>query len=144
MNPQTDAQLSSELQEIHLLNKQWLSDVLFLEDETRFFQKLFNTVLSAAIRKERLQEVQFVNASISELEQRRNQLKALIINHQHVVESLLKDSTERIGLDLISKNAVITNEIKMLFNSDKHIKKELYQLVESIIREDKESHLLNA
>jgi len=78
MNTQTDAQLSSELQEIHLLNKQWLSDVFFLEDETRFFQKLFDSVLSSAIKKERFQEVQFVNASITELEERRTKLKALI------------------------------------------------------------------
>ena len=143
MSTQTDAQLSAELQEIHLLNKQWLSDVLFLEDETRFFQKLFDTILSSAIKKERFQEVQFVNASITEIEERRNHLKTLIVHHQHVVESILKDSTEKIGLDLISKNEVITNEIKALFNADKLIKKELYQLVESIIREDKAEHLLN-
>ena len=144
MNTQTDAQLSSELQEIHLLNKQWLSDVFFLEDETRFFQKLFDSVLSSAIKKERFQEVQFVNASITELEERRTKLKALIIHYQHQVESVLVDSTEQMGLDFIKKNAAIANEIKMLFDSDKLIKRELYQLVESIIRQDKEGHLLNA
>lgn len=144
MNTQTDAQISSELQEIHLLNKQWLSDVFFLEDETRFFQKLFDSVLSSAIRKELFQEVQFVNASITELEDRRTQLKALIINYQHLVESILVDSTEQFGLDFIKKNAAIANEIKELFNSDKLIKKELYELVESIIRQDKAGHLLNA
>jgi hypothetical protein len=144
MNTQTDAQLSSELQEIHLLNKQWLSDVFFLEDETRCFQKLFDSVLSSAIKKERFQEVQFVNASITELEERRTKLKALIIHYQHQVESVLVDSTEQMGLDFIKKNAAIANEIKMLFDSDKLIKRELYQLVESIIRQDKEGHLLNA
>jgi hypothetical protein len=29
--------LSAELQELYLLNKEWFSEVLFLEDETRFY-----------------------------------------------------------------------------------------------------------
>ena len=48
-----DQQLSSELQELYLQNKQWYSDVLFLEDETAFFQKLFGSVLST-VAKEKL------------------------------------------------------------------------------------------
>lgn len=137
MHTHSDAQLLSELQKTHLLNKQWFSDVLFLEDETRFFQKLFDMVFSSANIKERFQEVQFINASITELEERRNQLKALVIHHQHLVEAILKDPTEKTGLELISKNEVIISEIKILFNSDKVIKRELYHLVESIITKNR-------
>ena len=57
----SDPQLSSELQELYLQNKQWLSDVLFLEDETRFFQTLFNTALSSALEDNRFKELQVIN-----------------------------------------------------------------------------------
>ena len=39
MGTLSDPQLSTELQEYYLVNKQWFSDFLFLEDEMRFFNK---------------------------------------------------------------------------------------------------------
>ena len=81
MNNQTEQQLSSELQELYLENKQWLSDVLFLEDEAAFFQKLFESVLSSAVKENLVTEILFINASLKQLEERskKNLLKNISI-----------------------------------------------------------------
>ena len=142
MNNQTEQQLSSELQELYLENKQWLSDVLFLEDEAAFFQKLFESVLSSAVKENLLTEILFINASLRQLEERRKEQKELILKHQHLLENLIKDQSKKIGLDLIIGNEKIIEEIKSLFISEKLLKKELYILVETIIQKNKASHLL--
>ena len=142
MNNQTEQQLSSELQELYLENKQWLSDVLFLEDEAAFFQKLFESVLSSAVKENLVTEILFINASLRQLEERRKEQKELILKHQHLLENLIKDQSKKIGLDLIIGNEKIIEEIKSLFISEKLLKKELYILVETIIQKNKASHLL--
>lgn len=140
----SDPQLSSELQELYLQNKQWLSDVLFLEDETRFFQTLFNKALSSAVEDNRFKELQLINIGLNELEEHRNNVRNLVNRHQQMLESMLKDQNKIIGLELISENEEVINEIKSLFISDKLIKKELYSLAEGVIRKDKARHLLNS
>ena len=142
MNNQTEQQLSSELQELYLENKQWLSDVLFLEDEAAFFQKLFESVLSSAVKENLVTEILFINASLKRLEERRKEQKELILKHQHLLENLIKDQSKKISLDLIIDNKKIIEEIKSLFTSEKLLKKELYILVETIIQKNKASHLL--
>ena len=142
MNNQTEQQLSSELQELYLENKQWLSDVLFLEDEAAFFQKLFESVLSSAVKANLVTEILFINASLRQLEERRKEQKDLILKHQYLLENLIKDQSKKISLDLIIDNEKIIEEIKSLFISEKLLKKELYILVETIMQKNKASHML--
>ncbi len=134
--------LSSELQELYLLNKEWFSDVLFLEDETRFYKKIFTKLLLSKIKEEHFHEVQSVNQSLLALEKRREDLKALIVRHQHLLETLIKDPAKEMSIKFIDENTQIVEEIKSVFDSDKTIKKELFKLVEGVIQEDKASHLL--
>ncbi|MEJ7779598.1 MAG: hypothetical protein WKF68_08405 [Daejeonella sp.] len=144
MNLPSDLQLSTELQELHLQNKQWLSDVLFLDNETRFFQKLFNKILLTAVKDYQFDKIQFLNVSLNELEERRNNLRSLVNHHQRMVESMIKDPGKKIGLELISENTEIVNEIQALCAADKLVKKELYSLAEEVIRKEKSGHLLKA
>ena len=142
MNNQTEQQLSSELQELYLENKQWLSDVLFLEDEAAFFQKLFESVLSSAVKENLVTEILFINASLRQLEERRKVQKELILKHQRLLENLIKDQSKKISFDLIIDNEKIIEEIKSLFTSEKLLKKELYILVETLMHKNKANHLL--
>lgn len=144
MNTQIDQQLSSELQEIYLQNKQWLSDVLFLEDEAAFFKKLFGSVLSSVIKENLVAEVLFINASMIDLEIRRNEQKNLILKNQHLLEGMLKDEKGKIDLKFINEHEKIVEEIKALFISEKLLKKELYTLVEQVMLKNKEGHLLTS
>lgn len=142
MKTLNNQQLSSELQELYLQNKQWYSDVLFLEDEAAFFQKLFGSVLSSVIKENLVSEVLFINASMKDLEARRNEQKNLILKNQHLLEGMLKDEKGKIDLSFITEHEKIVEEIKSLFISEKLVKKELYTLVEQVMLKNKEGHLL--
>ena len=139
-----EAQLSSELQELYLENKETLSDILFLEDESRFFQKLFDKVLLSPIKEEKFQEIESVNSNLAELRNRREKLKIVLTNQQLSIESMLKNADMKIELSLVDQNTIITAEIKALLTSDKLVKKELYALVEYVLVDRKAGHLLNA
>jgi len=139
----SDSELSSELQELYLQNKEWLSDILYLEDETRFFQKLFDKVLLSSIDDDKFEEIKFINTSLSELQTRRAELRTLVNSQIEVLQSMMKDLTQTMDLQFITANETASNEIKALFKSDKLVKKELYTLVEQVLLKQKESHLLS-
>jgi hypothetical protein len=135
-------QLSAELQELYLQNKELHSDILFIEDEMRFFKKLFDQVISLAIHEERIEELHPVNKSLIELTSKRKELKDLIIKHQQVLEGLLKDQSKPADLELIIDHAQIIEDIKALFAEEKIVRKGLYLLTEDVFDQERRSHLL--
>ncbi len=144
MGTLSNPEISSDLQGFYLANKQWFSDVLFLEDEMRFFLKVFYRLFPSAVRDDKFKGVQRISILLQKLEERRNHLKTRLINHQEILEFMLGVNKEEIGLDTLNENAFLINEIKELFISDRLIKKELFTMVEELIQEEKASHLLGS
>lgn len=135
-------QLASELQELYLENKEWLSDVFFIEDEIRFFQKLFDKVITLAIREDRVQELHPVNKSLAELMKTGQFIKSQVIKNQHLLESLIKNPEKGIELNLIEENIGIAKDIKKLFTEERTVRKALYVLAEKVFEEEDKTHLL--
>jgi hypothetical protein len=131
MNTNPDLQLSSELQELYLENKEWRSEIDFLKDEHRFLTKLLNAEKLTAI-KHGSEQIELVGKSLELLQQKIENLEKLTSKHQHLLESILSDNQQHIGLELIEQNAAISKEIKQLLASDRAIKKELFELVEGV------------
>lgn len=124
-----DLQLSAELQELYLENKEWITQLQFLKDEYRFFIKLFNAEQNEA-KKHSLEQALLVKNSLITLKEKIVKLDELTTKHQHLIESILKDQKSPIGYELIEQNTVIGKEIKLLLDSDRQIKKMLFSLVE--------------
>lgn len=137
-----EAQLSSELQELYLENKETLSDILFLEVESRFLEKLLEKVLLSSLKEEKIKKIEFVNSNLVELQDRRDKLKILLSSQQHSIENMLKAADMVIEMSLLDHNTFITKEIKALLRADKLIKQELYAMFEQVLAEGKSGHLL--
>lgn len=123
--------LSTELQELYLQNKEWMSHVLFLEDESRFFQKLFGQKLFVIGKNNSIKQIDLITDSLNNLQERTIKLKALVTKHQHLLESILKDAELEVGLGLIEEHTAITAEIKQLFYSERLIKGKLFAMIEA-------------
>lgn len=129
MNTNPDLQLSSELQELYLENKEWMAQLQFLKDEYRFFIKLFDSEQIAA-RKHSVEQVLMIGDNLMLLRQKIEALEKLTITHQHLIATILKDEKQQVGLALIEQNTTIGKEIKLLLNTSQLIKKDLFALVE--------------
>jgi len=125
-----DSTLSAELQELYLENKEWLSDILFLEDEMRFFKNLFNQVLSGKVERENLQQLEMISASLNVIVERRKHLKNILECRKSQIEQLLVGNAVKIGIELVEEDAAIIAEIKSLMAAEKLLKDELFTLAE--------------
>lgn len=141
MGTLSNPKLSSKLQELHLINKHWFSDFLFLADEMRFFQKLFDRFFLSSLRDDKFKGVHYISILLHQLEERINYLKTRLIRHQQILEFMLEVEKAEIGSDTLNENTSLINEIKELFISYRLIKKELFTKVEESIQEEKASHL---
>ena len=128
METPIETQLSFELQEIYLENKEWIANILFLEDEMRFFQKL----LTSKAQYASLEKIENLKLSLRALQERRSHLKNVLDNRQHVLESMLKDKVKTITLAFIEEDTAIVNEIKALLATDKEVRKNLFALIEGL------------
>ena len=129
MNINPDLQLSSELQELYLENKEWIAQLQFLKDEYRFFIKLFDSE-QVAERKHSVEQVLMIGDSLLLLRQKIAALEKLTVTHQQLITSILKDEKQQVGLVLIEQNTAIGKEIKLLLSTSQLIKKDLFGLVE--------------
>ena len=130
MDKLIDSTLSTELQELYLENKEWLSDVLFLEDEMRFLQRLFAKVLIGKIRREHLQQIAMISSMLTVILERRKKLKYILQSRKRTIEQLLKGNLVTIGLAFIEEDAAIIKEVKSLMIAEKLLKEKLFGLVE--------------
>ncbi len=101
-------------------------------------------MLVSSLKGEKFHEIESVNASLTDLADRREKLKNLLNAQQQSVESMLKSTGTKIELTLVDQNTLISSEIKALLSSDKLVKKKLYALVEQVLADQKAGHLLNA
>lgn len=139
-----EAQLSSELQELYLESKEKLSDILFLEGESRFFQKLFEKALLSTTKEEQFGELKLVSGWMAHLRERIDKLKKMLNAQQLSIQTVLKDADEKIGLSLVDQNCLISSEIKSLLILDRTVKKELYAHVGHVISDQLDKDLFNS
>ncbi|MGB4398806.1 MAG: hypothetical protein WBJ10_05515 [Daejeonella sp.] len=138
-----ESQLSSELQELYLESKEKLSDILFLEDESRFFPKLFEKALLSTTKEEKFRELEFVNSRMVELQERLVKLNVLLSAQQHSIENILRDTGKNIEMSLLDQDIAICSEIKALLILDRSVKKELYAHVEHFRGDQKSGNTLD-
>lgn len=133
METKIEAQLASELQEMYLENKEWQSDILFLEDEMRFFQQLFERSLANPVQKDNVDQFIFINARLTELKERGNHLKGVLDKRQLVLAAMLMDEVRTITIAFIEEDSAIISEIKSLLATDREVRKELFALIEDLM-----------
>jgi hypothetical protein len=130
MDTRLDLALSAELQELYLENKEWLSRVLFLEDEMRFFKRLYNKVLSGDYKRENLQQIRMVSSKLNQILERRKLLKNVLCLRRHQLEQLLVGNTLSIGIEFIEADTAIKVEIESIMTGENMLKCELFTLIE--------------
>lgn len=132
MNLISESTLSTELQELYLQNKEWMSQVCFLEDESRFYQKLFGEKLFYIGKKHTVKEIDAITVSLSMLNDKTVALKELVTKHQHLLEGILKTEDLNVDMNLIEEHSKLTKKINEQLLANRIVKSDLFRLVEGV------------
>jgi len=119
-----DSQLEAELQELYLVNKQWLSDLEFLDTELEFLRKLAATASVAVVRNEELNSLYIIEDSYAFLK------KDLTV-YLHKLEPLIKGKSKQPDLKLIEGYAQLKTRFAEMFEQCGKLKKEIFEVTKA-------------
>lgn len=123
-----DTQLEQELQELHLVSSNWISDIRFIQDEIKIFKQLIHKTLSRA-NDDQLIRVRELNSTRANLEEKISKIQIEIQDHLRKIEPLIRDSDRPIEISLIEEHTQLGNNVADQFRSFSTTKQELFSFV---------------
>lgn len=123
-----DNELNAELQELYLVNKQWLSDLQFLDTELEFLRKLAANNPVAVVRTEELNSLLDIKNSYSNL-------KKDILDYLGELEPLIVEKHGDFNLLLIEKYALFKDRLAEIFKLCVSTKKRIFESIQTYLSE---------
>ncbi|WP_040756710.1 hypothetical protein [Winogradskyella psychrotolerans] len=134
--------LSAE--EMHIVSKEWLSELNFIKDEHLFFEDLVTHFTSQLIASDKFSDSKEIVDAINRSEKHNNKLIEAVKMHENELEIMVD------GIDQKEAEKAYTKEhqdlvigIKDFLKEYKSLKTQLFDIIKNIKKEDKRSHLLD-
>lgn len=89
-----EGELNTELQELYLVNKQWIADLEFLDNELVFLKKLAGGHTDTVVQKQE-------SENLGRIEKSYLDLKADMLDYLHKLQPLITGAVKDFNLDLI-------------------------------------------
>jgi hypothetical protein len=120
-----ESELSTELQELYMVTKQWLSELTFLENELEFFRKRFKNLPDPI-------DVTTDFVKITNIEKTHNDLRNHILHYSHRLEPLILEKKQIFDMNLIETYAQIKMEMERFTGEIQSVKNEALAVTKEI------------
>lgn len=137
-----DNQLSTELQELYLISKHWISDLEFFDKDLQIVEKLFGGTFSGLTKQEGSENIAILKLNIATLEHKGNGIKASVLNYMHSLEPLIANTSGHFDLSLVETHSQLEIEIGELVHSFQAIKQQIFRLTSEEIKSNHTNHKL--
>ncbi len=137
-----DNGLNTELQELYLVNKQWLSDLDFLKTELSFLEKRFGTSFAPLMKKSEADKMNALLAKNLEVDETSMQLKIEINNFLHKIEQQMLNITPILNFDFIEQHGKHISKITSVMQTYHLIKSKIFSLAENSLKADPYLHMI--
>ncbi len=128
-----DLELESELQELYLVSKHWISDMEFLEDEIRFLKSLVSRYWRFILQSDDLIEVQELNIMLMLFEENIPGIKSRIREYLRFIEQLVINKDKAQGLNVRESFNPLRLEIIRMSGSIRSLKSSYFILTEKLL-----------
>ena len=121
-------ELATELQELYLKGKEWISDLDFQEDEIKFLKMLFGINCPLLVKHNEFEEISDTLIEAAKLEGNRLRLKKDICDFMNLLSRLIKTIDPNIDTNLIQWNSQLEADLKLNFDMVRAFKKHVFNL----------------
>ena len=133
----TTTAMSARSLQYYVIALRWVSDLEFLNIETDFLRKLINDYQVCLCDKTHFEKFKLTGNNLLKLEQDKNRAESLLTKQLKVVELMAEDIVPEKADDLTANQVQLEYLMADITNEFRIVKKELFALIENIMRENK-------
>ena len=128
---------------MHKTSKNWLSDLLFVKDEQLFFEDLIKSYTLQLIDTKHFPKSKKIIEMLSELQKETKKLINTIKVHESGL-TIMVDKIDQLKEEENYKNEhrKLTISVSEYFENYKSVKKQLFKLIKTILKQKKQKFLL--
>jgi methyl-accepting chemotaxis protein len=122
---------------LYSLNKNWISDILFMEDEIKLMREMLERFFEAQIKDIYVNRVQLVKMQLISLGFVRKNIYQNIVRHQENIEQRITNIANKSDAFLALEDSRLADEMKDLYKAFKKMKNEVFGMVGATLRLEK-------
>ena len=130
-----DAELNTELQELYLKSKQWISELDFLESELEFLKKLYGRTFSILVLEDDFEKISEILIKAAKVELNQTELRESINKFMLQLEHLITLPNQRLNLILIQTDTQLEIRLHALLRAFQSVKGTVFELTKQGLKE---------
>ncbi|AXT62324.1 hypothetical protein D1816_18800 [Aquimarina sp. AD10] len=131
-------------EELYETSLHWISELKFIKDEQQFLTKLVEEHTLHLISKENYRKSKVIIQELAYKQKMITPLLKKIINHHNELLILVDDLDELVKeKEYKQHHRVLLQEVNVYFNHYKELKRTIFNLIKTIMKENKQKRLLS-
>ena len=130
-----DAELNTELQELYLKSKQWISELDFMESELEFLKKLYGRTFSILVLEDDFEKISEILIKAAKVELNQTELRESINKFMLQLEHLITLPNQRLNLILIQTDTQLEIRLHALLRAFQSVKGTVFELTKQGLKE---------
>jgi hypothetical protein len=122
---------------LYSLNKNWISDILFVEDELKFMREILDRFFATQIKDMYVNRVQLIRMQLISLGFMRKNVHQKIVRHQENIEHRINNTASKSDAFLALEDSRLADEMKDLQKALKKLKNEIFGIVGASLQVEK-------
>ena len=122
------------VEELHNDSRNWITEIDFIHDEMRFLEHLLSSSYIDFLEQGYQDKINNIVTKISDEKGAGKTLKTLIYNHEKTLSELINTNSVLSNKNYLQTHKKFEREINIFLRKYKALKKEVFDIVESIIR----------
>lgn len=131
-------------EELHETSLQWISELKFIKDEQHFLDELIENYTMQLISGKNFETSSVIVNELSLIRKNIDLLLKRLIAHHNELSIVMDDIDQpKEEKEFKEEHRVLLVEVNTYFNSYKEIKRKIFDLIKSIMKQSKQKRLLN-
>lgn len=130
------------VEELHNDSRQWISEIKFIDDEIRFLEHLLSSKYIDCLDAGLFTKIEALVTQISDEKIAGKTLIEIINNHETILVDLIKNNNVESNKNYLQTHKNIGREIYIYTKKYKKIKKEIFDIVENVMKQKGQKKLI--
>ena len=129
--------------EMHVESKNWISELSFIKNEQSFFDNLIKTYTLQLINAKYFSSNRDIIRELSDLQNKNSELLNAVINHEKELQVMVDEINQPKEENLYRlEHGNLIEKIQQYLFEYKKLKKEIFHMISSVMKKEKQKHLL--